>query len=101
MTGFSMYEGCLRIHSFTSIAEKYYCTRHSGVSLTRKPATREKKITIMKYRRSDPICSTAVMKLAQSALARIIYVTRIMPNISMKDMQLRSTRSQRFVCVVA
>ena len=46
----------------------YYFTRHSGVSLTRKPAAR-KRNTVKKYRRSDPIGYLDVMKVARSVFA--------------------------------
>jgi len=54
----------------TYIAEKKYynCTRYSGVSLTRKPASQQRN-TIKKYRRSDPIRFLAVMKLTRSVFA--------------------------------
>ena len=50
MMGYScmqMYEGCLRKHtSYLHDREKYYyCTRHSGASLTRKSAKPAKKVT--------------------------------------------------------
>ena len=49
-------EGCLFIDTLlTPVAEKY-CTRYSGVSLTRKSAKNATK----KYRRSDPIRCLAV-----------------------------------------
>ena len=53
-----MYEGCFkRMHSLTSIAEKYYRTWYpDAVSLTKKLATRKKKYhKFQKYRRSKPI----------------------------------------------
>ena len=47
---------------------KYYCTRHSGESPTRKSAKPAKKIT-KKETTVDPIRYLAVMKLARSVLA--------------------------------
>ena len=51
--GLLLYEGYLRLHSLAPQRKKYYyCTRLSGVSLIRKPASQQRN-TIKNYRRSD------------------------------------------------
>ena len=50
----------------------YYCTRHSGVSLSRNSERqRKKKNTGKEYRRPDPIHCLTVMKLARSFLKTV------------------------------
>ena len=64
-----MYEGCLRINSFTSIAEKNAIVPDFQVYHSQEIQRRGKRNTIKKYRRSDPIRCVAVMKLARSVFA--------------------------------
>ena len=59
--------------------KKYYCTRDSGASPTRKSAKPAKKIA-NKETTVDPICYLAVMKLALSVFAftrRAIFLIRL------------------------
>jgi len=66
MMGFSCMKVVFEHTPYLHNRKKYdYCTQHSGVSLTRKPASQQRN-TIKKYRRSDLICCLAVMKLARS-----------------------------------
>ena len=68
--GLLTYESCLRIHSFTSTAEKILLYK-AFMHITHKKASNlGKEVPIKKYRRSIPIPCLAVMEVARSFFAQ-------------------------------
>ena len=83
MMGCSYMKAVYEHNPYLHDREKYYCTRHSGASATRKSVKQAKKIT-NKETAVDPFRYLTVMKLAHSVFAhkKQFYLPRYLVHVS-------------------